>query len=102
MLKVMSLLKRRIELSFPDFERWARRDHPKLAMALPGLRAYRMNTLVADNPDLPCDAVSEMWFDDDAARVAAFATEQGKAAAADATEHCSNRTHLLLNETIVL
>jgi uncharacterized protein (TIGR02118 family) len=102
MLKIISLLKRKPDMSFEDFEGWAQDRHPKLAMALPGLRAYRMNTLVPSSADSPYDAASEMWFDNEAGRVAAFASEAGKAAAADAIGHCSSRTHLLLNEHILL
>ena len=101
MLKVMSLLKRADGLSFNDFKRWAETEHPKLALQIPGLDAYRMNVCLMENPNAPCDAVSEMWFANDAARVAGFGTDAGKAAAADATSHCASRRHLLLNETII-
>jgi uncharacterized protein (TIGR02118 family) len=102
MLKIISLLKRKPEMSFDDFEVWAQKSHPRLALALPGLRAYRMNTVVSGSADSPYDAASEMWFDDDADRVAAFASDAGKAAAADAIGHCSSRTHLLMNEHVIL
>ena len=101
MLKVMSLLKRRDGLSLEDFKQWAEVEHPKFAVKIPGLEAYRMNVSIAENPNAPCDAVSEMWFADEAARVNGFATEFGKAAAADAASHCASRTHLMLHETII-
>jgi hypothetical protein len=43
-----------------------------------------------------------MWFDDMDARNAAFGTDEGKAAAADAIAHCSSRTHLLTEEKILI
>lgn len=102
MLKVISLLKRKEELSFEEFRKWALEEHPPLGKKLPGIRKYRMSVVLEDNPDLPCDAVSEFWFDDDAARQAAFATEAGKAAGADAAAHCSSRTHLLTEEKVII
>ena len=102
MLKVISLLKRKEELSFEEFRKWAIEEHPPLGKKLPGIRKYRMSVVLEDNPELPCDAVSEFWFDDDAARQAAFATEAGKAAGADAAAHCSSRTHLLTEEKVII
>lgn len=102
MLKVISLLKRREDMSFEEFRKWALEEHPSLGKQLPGIRKYRMSVVLEDNPDLPCDAVSEFWFDDDAARQAAFATDAGKAAGADAAAHCSSRTHLLTEEKVII
>lgn len=102
MLKVISLLKKKPEMSFAEFRRWALEDHPELGKKLPGIRHYRMSVLLEENPDLPYDAVSEFWFDDNEARVAAFATPQGKAAAEDAAGHCSSRVHLLTEERVIL
>jgi len=102
MLKVISLLKRKEDMSFEDFRKWALEEHPPLGKKLPGIRKYRMSVVLEDNPDLPCDAVSEFWFDDDAARQAAFATEAGKAAGGDAAAHCSSRTHLLTEEKVII
>ena len=84
MLKVVSLLKRNEDMSLEDFRRWALEEHPPLGKKLPGIRHYRMSVVLEDSPDLPYHAVSEFWFDDNEARVAAFATPEGKAAGADA------------------
>jgi uncharacterized protein (TIGR02118 family) len=102
MLKVISLLKRKEDISLEDFRRWATEEHPQIGKNMPGLRHYRMSVVLEDNPALPADAVSEMWFDDMAARNAAFATDAGKAAAADAIAHCSSRTHLLTEEKVLI
>ena len=40
-------------------------------------------------------AFSEMFFDDEAAMAAAFATDAGKAAGGDAAAHCSNRFRMV-------
>ena len=102
MLKVISLLKRKEDISFEDFRKWALEEHPPLGKQLPGLRHYRMSVLLEDNPDMPYDAVSEFWFDDNAARLAAFGTPEGKAAAQDASAHCASRVHLLTEEKIIV
>jgi len=96
MLKVISLLKRAEGLSKADFAKWVVDDHFEFAKNLPGLRKYTVNVAVAD--DAAFDAVNEMWFDDEAARAAAFASDAGKAAAGDAGAHTSNRVHVLSTE----
>ncbi len=102
MLKVMSLMKRKEGMSFADYRNWIMNDHPKLATRMPGLRGYRVNAPKEENPDAPHDSISEMWFDDAAARTAAMATEAGKAAGADAAAHCSSRFHFLVEEKVLL
>jgi uncharacterized protein (TIGR02118 family) len=100
MFKVMSLMKRRAGMSLADFRHWAHIEHPKLAKKLPGLRGYRMNVAREENPDNPYDAVSEMWFDSAEARLAAMATDEGKAAGGDAASHCASRFHFLVEEKV--
>ena len=51
-----------------------------------------------DGPELPYHAVSEFCFDDNDARLAAFATPEGKAAAEDAASHYASRVHQLTEE----
>ena len=100
MLKVLSLLKRKEDMSFDEFKNWAQNEHPKLAEKIPGMKGYRMNVLIADNPDSPHDAISEMWWESDAARLEGFGTEEGKAAGADAAAHCSARFHFMAEEQV--
>ncbi len=102
MLKVISLLKRKENMSLAEFRNWALEEHPQLGKNLPGVRRYRMSVVLEDSPDLPCHAVSEFWFDDNDARLAAFATPEGKAAAEDAASHCLSRVHLLTEEKVII
>ena len=102
MLKNFSLLKRKEGMSLAEFRHWALEEHPVIGKKMPGLRHYHMSVVLDGQTELPADAVSEMWFDDMAARAAAFATDEGKAAAADAIAHCSSRTHLLVEEKVVI
>ena len=98
MLKVISLMKRREDLSLDEFRRWAMEEHVELGKKLPGLRQYHMSVAVEDDPDAPYDAVSELWFDDHESFATAFATEEGKAAGADAAAHASSRSRLMTTE----
>ena len=100
MIKVMALMKRRTDMSFADFKQWILVDHVAFAKKLPGLRKYTSNALLAENPDAPFDGVSEMYFDDEAAMAAAFATDAGKAAGGDAAAHCSNRFRMVCEEKL--
>ena len=102
MLKVLSLMKRKEGMSYAEFRNWALNEHPKLAREIPGMRGYRMNVPVKDNPDSPHDAISEMWWDSEEARLAGFGTEQGKAAGADAAGHCSARFHFMAEEKVFI
>ncbi len=102
MLKVISLMKRREDMSLEEFRRWATEEHPKFGLKLAGIRRYFMSVVQEDSPDLPYHAVSEFWFDDKEAMVAAFGTPEGKAAAEDAIAHCSVRNRLLTEETTIL
>ena len=97
MLKVISLMRRADGMSKADFAAWARDEHVAFARELPGLRRYVVN-VTAEDADTPYDCVNELYFDDDDARAAAFASEAGKAAAADAGAHTSERVHLLTTQ----
>ncbi len=96
MVKLISLLRRTDGISKDEFRTWVLEDHIELARKLPGLRDYTVNIVEAE--DAPYDCVNEMWFDDDEARAAAFASEAGKAAGADAAAHASERVHLVTTE----
>ena len=101
MLKIFSLLKRKEGLTFDDFRKWALEEHVELAKKIPGMRHYRMNVVMEESAMTP-DAISEMWFDSMDARNAGFATDAGKAAGGDAAAHCSSRTHVFVEEKVVI
>lgn len=101
MLKVLSLMKRKDGQSYEAFRNWALNEHPKLATKIPGMRGYRMNVPVKENPELPYDCISEMWWDSDEARLAGFGTPEGKAAGADAAAH-ADRVHFLAEEKLFI
>lgn len=102
MLKVISMMQKKEEYTLEEFKKWALEKHPSLGKKLPGMRHYRMSVVLEENPDLPYHAVSEFWFDNNDARLAAFNTPEGKAAAEDAAAHCASRVHLLAEEKIII
>ena len=91
MLKVISLLKRRDDMSREEFYNWAKNEHPKIGLGIPTLKQYRMNVARLDEPESAFDAIAEMWF----------ATDAGKAAREDALAHCSQRVHVRVEENIL-
>ena len=96
MLKLISLLKRADGMPKDEFTKWVLEDHLQYAEKLPGLRRYTVSVTAGE--DDAFDAVNEMFFDDEAARAAAFGSDFGKAAAADAGAHTSQRIHLVTTE----
>ena len=102
MLKVFSLIKRREDLSLDEFREWVFEKHAPMGKELPGLREYHVSVVEQDDPDLPYHAVTELFFDDEDAFKAAFASDAGKAAGADVAAHASDRVRLLTSEEKVI
>jgi uncharacterized protein (TIGR02118 family) len=97
MIKIIALMKRHEDLSHAQFGTWLEHKHPEHARALPGLMHYTVNVTASDD-DAQFDGASEMWFESIATMQAAFATDMGKAAGADAAQHCRNRVRLVCHE----
>jgi uncharacterized protein (TIGR02118 family) len=100
MFKAMILLSRREDTTPDDFRRWWLDEHRPLALQLPGLRRMVVN-IVEPGPgrdETGIDGVSELWFDTQADFEAAYATEIGKAVAADSMGHNRRRVRLLIDE----
>ena len=86
LLKRISTLKRRPELSEADFRReWI--VHRGLVRKMPGIEGYRQNVVIArervkgqpcDYPALPIDGIVELWFRDARALEAAFGSAAGQ------------------------
>ena len=97
MFKAMILLTRREDLTREAFRRWWLDEHRPLALGLPGLRRMVIN-IVDEGPEGGIDGVSELWFDTREAFDAAYATDHGKAVAADSMAHVSARVRYLVSE----
>jgi uncharacterized protein (TIGR02118 family) len=98
-MKVMVGLVRRDDMSREDFQRWWIEEHAPLARTLPGVLRIRFNLLDAD---APFDGIAELWFESSEAADAAYATDIGKAVAADSLAHVKSRVRMLADEREVL
>jgi uncharacterized protein (TIGR02118 family) len=107
MVKLIALLKRKPGISREDFaKRWLH-EHTKLSAKIPGVRGYRINIATDRQPegagDEPIyDGTAEMWWDSVADMEAAFATDIGKAAGADADGFTDVRIHIYTEENDIV
>ncbi len=85
MIKSISLLTRRAELTHEQFVRHWIEIHAPLAHAVPGMRRYVQNHIqeTRTRPDIPetpvdVDGIAETWFDDREAMTRANASPEAK------------------------
>lgn len=107
MIKLIALLKRKPGISREEFARRWVEDHTRISSALPGLVGYRINIASERQPsgvsDEPLyDGTAEMWWESIDEMEAAFDTEVGQLAGADADEFAEVRIHLYTVEHVVL
>jgi len=95
MFKAIILLTRREGMTPEAFADWWLQRHAPLARTLPGLRRLTFN-LVTNGGAV--DGVSELWFDTQAAFEAAYASDTGRAVAADSMAHVARRERLIVDE----
>jgi uncharacterized protein (TIGR02118 family) len=102
--KAVILLRRRDDMTPAQFRTWWLEEHAPLAAQLPGVRRIVFNAVGAESgtDDGEVDGVSELWFDDEAAFTAAYATELGKQVAADSMAHVRSRVRLFVTEHFVV
>jgi uncharacterized protein (TIGR02118 family) len=85
MIKSISLLTRRLELTHEQFVRHWIEIHAPLAHAVPGMRRYVQNHIegARTRPDIPetlvdVDGIAETWFDDRDTMARANASSEAK------------------------
>ncbi len=100
MFKAVILLARVEGTSREEFRAWWLERHAPLARSLPGLRRLVFNVVEGD--DAPYDGVSELWFDTRDDFDAAYATDIGRAVAADSMANVRARVRLLVDEQPLL
>lgn len=102
--KAVILLTRREDMSAQEFAAWWLGEHAALARQLPGLRGLRFNLVTAGGPsgEGAIDGISELWFDSQQAFEAAYATELGRAVAADSMAHLARRERLFVDEHVLV
>ena len=95
----MVALIRRDDMTREEFLQWWLHEHAPLARTLPGVQRIRFNVLEAD---ASYDGIAELWFESAEAADEAYATDIGKAVAADSMAHVSVRVRMLADEHEVL
>lgn len=110
LLKRMSFLRRRADVSPETFEREWRIEHARLVKLMPGVHGYRQNLVIGRQAvkgtdcgyeDLPIDGVVELWFSDTASLDAAFASPQGVETMAHAKTFIDEITTFLVETHVV-
>ena len=100
MFKAMIMLTRRDDMTHEEFTTWWTGEHAPLARTLPGVRRIVFN-VIEPSEDATCDGVAELWFDSRADFDAAYATDTGKAVAADSMAHLASRVRLFAEEHLI-
>jgi len=100
MFKAMIMLTRGADMSHEEFKAWWIGEHQLLAKQLPGVQKIRFNVVEQDET-APCDGIAELWFESQEAFTAAYATEIGKAVAADSMVHLASRVRMFTEEVAV-
>ena len=90
MIKSLTLLTRKAELTHEEFMRHWVEIHAPLARKVPGIRRYVQTHLLEERkrPDIPSsdveiDGIAELWYDDQESMRKALASPEGKALYAD-------------------
>ena len=97
MFKAVIFLKRRDDTSHADFAHWWLKEHKPRAAQLPKLRRGVFNLIDEDMAE-SYDGISELWFDDREDFEAAYASDIGKAVAADSMQNVSARERMFVTE----
>lgn len=107
MVKLIALLKRKPGISREEFARRWLDEHTRISTELPGVQGYRINIASERQPagmdvEPVYDGTAEMWWESVDAMEAAFATEIGRLAGADADQFADVRIHIYTDEHIVI
>ncbi len=100
MFKAMIMLTRRADATHEEFVNWWVDEHVTRATALPGVRKVIFNVVDEGYDEAGVDGVTELWFDSRPDFEAAYATDVGKATAADSLAHVSGRVRLMVTENV--
>lgn len=102
MIKRVSMVRRRPDLSHEDFVAYWLGPHAEIAREMPGALGYVVN--VADDPDeAGWDGFAEVWFESREAADTAFASEPfASRIKADRPKFVGEQVIFFVNETAVL
>lgn len=109
MVKLIALLKRKPGISQEEFKkRWVE-EHIKISGKLPGLKGYRINLSLDQQPDESLvegepiyDGTAELWWDSIEEMERSFDSEIGKKAGEDADQFAGIRIHIYTEEHTIL
>ena len=109
MIKSISLLTRKPELTHEQFVKHWLEIHAPLALAVPGLRRYVQSHIVDERtrPDIPTtdvavDGVAELWYDDRAAMERAVASPEAKRLHADGALFIGRIKTFIVEEKVIV
>ncbi len=109
MIKIVSLLTRKPELTHEQFVAHWRDIHGPLALGIPGVRRYVQSHIQgtrtrADIPetDIAVDGIAELWYDNEDALRASAATPEAKRLYADGALFIGRiKTYVVVEEIII-
>jgi uncharacterized protein (TIGR02118 family) len=107
MIRRFVILRRKPTMSVEEFRHYWENVHGPLIAKIPGLRKYtqhHVHSELLDNMDTPIDGIAELWFDNEEAQKAAYATPEYAAVVADEPnlfEMNSKFVHPVMSEHIV-
>jgi uncharacterized protein (TIGR02118 family) len=109
MIKSLSLLTRRPELSHEEFVRHWVEIHAPLAHAVPGVRRYVQNHIAGERKrsDIPetevaVDGIAELWYDDRAAMDRANASPEAKRLHDDGALFIGRIKSFIIEEKVII
>jgi len=111
LIKRMSLLRRRPDVSPERFRHEWRVEHARLVRETKGVHGYRQNLVVAREvpkgtpvgyEDLPIDGIVELWFEGTESLDAAFASPQGATLMAHARVFIAEITTFLVERHVIV
>ena len=97
MIKLVTVLKRRSDMTRSEFEhRWLH-VHAPIAAVFPELRGYVLSFSIEDG-EPEADGVAQLCFDDREAVQRSYASQIGREGSSDAREYLARRDHLMVGE----
>jgi uncharacterized protein (TIGR02118 family) len=109
MIKSISLLTRKPELTHAQFVQHWLEIHAPLAHAVPELRRYVQSHIVDERsrPDIPTtdvavDGIAELWYDDRAAMERAVASPEAKRLHADGARFIGRIKTFIVEERVIV
>jgi uncharacterized protein (TIGR02118 family) len=108
-MKSIGLLTRRPELTHEQFIKHWKEIHGPLAYAVPGIKRYVQNDIVAEpsRPDIPdhqiaVDGIAEIWWESEEAMIAARDTPELKALHADGALFIGTIKSFVISERVII